>query len=286
MQLFSIETGSIKLDGGAMFGVVPKVLWQKQYPADENNLCEAIIRSLLIVDGDRKILIDTGMGDKQDEKFKSIYHLHGDADIIKSLGANGFVPEAITDVILTHLHFDHCGGAVKYNADRTGFEYTFPNATYYISSKHWEWAINPNRREAASFLKDNILPIKEGGRLKLLDNEGEILPNVSVKFYYGHTEAQVIPFVNYHGRTVVFMGDLLAFTGHVALPYIPSYDVRPLVTLQEKETFYKEAIENNYVLFFEHDSYNECCTLHHTDKGVKVKEVFSLSEFIKVFSNS
>lgn len=280
MELYSIEAGAILLDGGAMFGVVPKVLWQKQYPADENNLCQAIIRSLLIVDGDRKILIDTGMGDKQDEKFKNIYHLHGDADIIKSLGANGFKAEDITDVILTHLHFDHCGGAVKYNHDRTAFEYAFPNATYYISRRQWEWGINPNRREAASFLKENLLPIKDLGQLKLIEDEGEVLPNINVRFFNGHTEAQVIPFINYNGRTIVYTGDFIAFTGHVALPYIPSYDVRPLVTLQEKEDFYIEALANNYVLFFEHDTYNECCTLHNTDKGVKVKEMFTLRDFI------
>jgi len=278
MQLYSIETGNAKFDGGAVFGVVPKALWQKLYPADENNLCNCSIRSLLIVDGNRKVLIDTGIGEKQDEKFLSHYHLNGNENLIKSLAKHGFKPKDITDVILTHLHFDHCGGAVKYNADKTGFELTFPNAYYHTSRKQWYWAIHPNRREAASYLKENILPIQESGRLNLLDQEGELFPNIKLKFYYGHTEAQVIPFINYNGKTIVYTADLLASVAHIPMPYIMSYDIRPLVTLEEKECFFKEAIKNNYILFFEHDLYNECCTLQNTDKGVRVKDTFKLAE--------
>jgi len=278
MQLYSIETGNAKFDGGAIFGVVPKVIWQKLYPSDENNLCNCSIRSLLVVDGDLKILIDTGIGDKQDEKFLKNFHLNGTDNLIQSLVKYGFKPTDITDVILTHLHFDHCGGAVKQNVDNTGFELTFPNANYYTSRKHWDWAMHPNRRESASFLIENILPIQESGRLRLLEEEGKLFPNISVKFFYGHTEAQVIPFIKYNQYTIVYVADFLASAAHIPMAYVPSYDIRPLQTMEEKEIFYRDSILNNYILFFEHDLYNECCTLQNTNKGVCVKDSFKLEK--------
>jgi glyoxylase-like metal-dependent hydrolase (beta-lactamase superfamily II) len=280
MQLYSIETGNAKFDGGAVFGAVPKVLWQKLYPADESNLINSSIRCLLIVDEDKKILIDTGIGDKQDEKFLKNFHLNGEDNLLKSLKNHGFYPEEITDIILTHLHFDHCGGATKWNSDKSGFELTFPNATIHVSKGQWEWANNPNKREVASFLKENIQSISESGKLNLLENEGNLFTNVDVRFFNGHTEAQLIPFINYHGKTIVYTADFLASASHIPLPYIPSYDIRPLVSMQEKENFYKEAVENEYIIFFEHDLYCECCTLHNTEKGVRVKDTFKLLKII------
>jgi len=277
MQLHKIETGNLKLDGGAMFGVVPKSIWQKSYPADENNLCNWSMRCLLIVDGERKILIDNGIGEKQDEKFLKHYYLNGEDTLERSLNKIGFTSNDITDMVLTHLHFDHCGGSIlKVGEDQ--FEPAFKNATYWVSKGQWGWATNPNRREKASFLKENIFPIQESGQLKIVEEAEEILPHVKVKFYNGHTEGQMIPFIEYKGKTIVFMADLLPSAAHVPMPYIMSYDTKPLITLKDKEAFFKEAVENEYVLFFEHDIYNECCTLENTDKGVRVKETFSLSE--------
>jgi len=276
MQLFPIETGNLKLDGGAMFGVVPKVLWSKVYPADENNLCNWAMRCLLVVDGDRKILIDNGIGDKQDWNFLRHYYLNGDDTLEKSLAKAGFTKEDITDVILTHLHFDHCGGSVEWNHDRSGYRLSFPNANYWVSRQQYEWALEPNHRESASYLKENILPIEESGHLKLIEQEGEILPNIIIKFYHGHTEGQAIPHINYDGRTVVFAADLLPSAAHVPMPWIMAYDTRPLVTLEDKTRFYKEAVENDYIIFLEHDLYNECCTLQQAEKGVRVKEAFTL----------
>ncbi len=279
MKIYPIETGNLKLDGGAMFGIIPKTLWEKVYPCDEKNLCNWSMRCLLVVDGDRKILIDNGIGDKQDEKFLRHYYLNGDDTLEKSLAKYGFSTDDITDMILTHLHFDHCGGSIKYDKDKTDYELAFKNATYWISKKQFNWAIQPNRRESASFLKENILPIEESGNLKLIKKDCEILPNISVKLFDGHTEGQVIPHINYHGRTIVFMADLLPSTAHIPMPWIMAYDTQPLVTLKDKERFYKDALKNDYTLFFEHDLYNECCTLHETEKGVKVKETFTLEEF-------
>jgi glyoxylase-like metal-dependent hydrolase (beta-lactamase superfamily II) len=276
MVLYPLNTGNLKLDGGAMFGVVPKIMWSKLYPCDDNNLCNWIMRCLLIVDGERKILIDTGIGTKQSEKFFSNYYLNGDSDLDKSLALHGFTVDDITDVILTHLHFDHCGDAIRWNSDKTDYIATFKNATYYIGRKQWDWATNPNNREKASFLKENILPIKEKGRLQLIDQDCELFPGISVRLFYGHTEGQVIPFINYNGKTVVFMADLLPSAAHIPLPYVMSYDTRPLITLEEKEKFLKEAVEKNFILFFEHDLYNECCTVMETEKGVRMKEAFSL----------
>jgi glyoxylase-like metal-dependent hydrolase (beta-lactamase superfamily II) len=278
MKLYSINTGNLKLDGGAMFGVVPKVMWSKLYPCDENNLCNWIMRCLLIVDGERKILIDTGIGTKQPEKFFSNYYLNGDSNMDQSLAAVGFTVDDITDVILTHLHFDHCGDAIRWNEDRTDYTATFKNATYYISRKQWDWATHPNNREKASFLKENILPIKEKARLQLIDNDCELLPGISVRMFYGHTDGQMIPFIHYHDSTVVFMADVLPSAAHIPLPYVMSYDTRPLITLDEKEKFLKEAVDKDYTLFFEHDLYHECCTVQETEKGVRMKEAFKVGD--------
>lgn len=278
MNLFAIETGNLKLDGGAMFGVVPKVLWQKQYPADENNLCNWAMRCLLIEDEDRLILIDNGIGEKQDHNFLRHYHLNGNDSLEQSLAKHGFKPSDVTDMILTHLHFDHCGGSIRYNDDQTAYELSFPNATYWVSRAQYEWASTPNHREGASYLKENIFPIEESGQLKLVEEEGEILPNISIRLYNGHTEGQMIPLINYHGRTVAFMADLLPSATHIPMSWIMAYDTRPLDTLEDKQRFYREAVPGDYVLFFEHDLYHECCSLQETEKGVSVKETFKLSE--------
>lgn len=279
MQLFKIETGNLKLDGGAMFGVVPKSIWQKSYPADENNLCNWAMRCLLVVNGDRKILIDNGIGKKQDEKFLKHYHLNGNDTLEKSLANHGFTKDDITDMVLTHLHFDHCGGSIE-KVGENEYKPAFKNATYWVSKPQWAWATHPNRREKASFLKENIFPIEQSGQLKLVENEGEILPGIAVKFFNGHTDGQMIPFINYNGKTIVFMADLLPSAAHVPLPYIMAYDTKPLVTLKDKELFFKEAIEKEHILFFEHDLYHECCTLENTDKGPAVKATFNLADVI------
>ena len=278
MKLYTINTGNLKLDGGAMFGVVPKAIWSKIYPCDENNLCNWSMRCLLIETDDRKILIDCGIGDKQSEKFFANYYLNGDDNLDASLAQAGFTVNDITDVILTHLHFDHCGGAVRWNENRTGYIPTFKNATYITSKAQWEWATNPNNREKASFLKENILPIMERGRIKLVDTDGELFPGISIQIFNGHTDGQVIPFVRYKDKTIVYMADLLPSSAHIPLPYVMSYDTRPLITLKEKEAFMNKAVQNGYVLFFEHDLYRECCTVQETDKGVRIKDSFALAE--------
>ncbi len=280
MNLYSIETGNLKLDGGAMFGVVPKVIWEKLYPADEHNLCNWAMRCLLVVtDEGRKVLIDTGMGDKQSDKFFGHYYPNGDVTLEQSLAKAGFGLEDITDVIITHLHFDHVGGAVNYN-DEGELAPTFPNAKYYVSKTHWEWAESANRREKASFLPENYMPLKEHGVLYMVENEGELIPGINIKFYNGHTDGQLIPFVNFGGRTIVYGADLFPSTAHLPMPYIMGYDTRPLITLQDKESFFAEAIAGNYVLFFEHDLYNECCSLQETSKGIRHKDTFTLAEFV------
>lgn len=280
MKLYPIETGNLKLDGGAMFGVVPKVLWQKVYPCDENNLCNWSMRCLLMVDGNRKILIDNGIGNKQDEKWLSHYYLNGDATLEDSLAAVGVKPEEITDMIITHMHFDHCGGSVKWNADRSDLELAFPNATYWASRQQYEWATQPNRREEASYLKENILPIQESGKLKLIEEEGEYIPHIVFKLYNGHTEGQLIPHINYNGKTVVFTADLMPSAAHIPMPWIMAYDTRPLETLADKERFYKDALANDFILFLEHDLYNEACILHNTPKGVRVLKTGKLEELL------
>lgn len=279
MKLYPVETGNLKLDGGAMFGVVPKVIWSKLYPCDENNLCNWIMRCLLIVDNDRRILIDTGIGSKQTEKFFSNYYLNGESSLDSSLAGIGVSPDDITDVILTHLHFDHCGDAIRWNETGTDYVPTFKNAVYHTSRRQWEWALNPNNREKASFLKENILPIRDKCRLNLIENDGEIFPGIAVRLFNGHTDGQVIPFISYKNSTVVFMADVLPSAAHIPLPYVMSYDTRPLITLGEKEQFLQEATKENYILFFEHDLYHECCSLKETEKGIRMKEAFTLHDF-------
>ncbi|MDP4933644.1 MAG: MBL fold metallo-hydrolase [Salibacteraceae bacterium] len=282
MQLHVINTGYFKLDGGAMFGVVPKSLWSRTNPADDNNLCSWAMRSLLIEDGNRLILVDTGIGNKQSEKFFSHYFLHGDDSLDKSLAAKGFSRDDITDVFLTHLHFDHCGGAIEFNSSKNGFRPAFKNATFWSNEEHWKWATEPNPREKASFLKENILPIQESGQLKFIDRNGDrtlnALEGIDVFFADGHTDAQMLPMINYKGQKIVFMADLLPSTGHVPLPYVMGYDTRPLLTMNEKAAFLKEAADQNYVLFLEHDSVNECCTVMNTEKGVRLDRSFSFNE--------
>jgi glyoxylase-like metal-dependent hydrolase (beta-lactamase superfamily II) len=278
MQLYTINTGHFKLDGGAMFGVVPKSLWQKVNPADDNNMCSWALRCLLVQDGKRLILIDNGMGNKQDDKFFGYYFLHGKDTLDLYLAKNCFHRDDITDVFLTHLHFDHCGGSISYNADRTKLEPAFKNAIYWCNEKHWEWAVNPNPREKASFLKNNIMPIKESGQLKYLDTTKEFMPGFSMFEANGHTEAMMLPLLKYKDTTVAFLADLIPSAGHIPLPYVMGYDVRPLNTLKEKEFILKQAAENNWTLFFEHDPTIECCTVSQTERGIKLEKSFDLSE--------
>ena len=280
MHLYTIDTGFFKLDGGGMFGVVPKVLWSKTNPSDENNLCPWAMRSLLIEDDGKLILIDNGIGDKQDEKFLKHYYLHGDANLHSSLAVHGFHADDVTDVFLTHLHFDHCGGSVKWNSTKTNFEMTFKNAKYWSNAKHWKWAKEPNNREKASFLKDNIIPIQESGKLNFVDNQKNIFKNFDALFVDGHTESQMIPHISYKGKTIVFAADLLPSTGHIPLAYVMGYDTRPLLTLSEKEKFLRIAAEKEYIIFLQHDYYNECCTVKMTNKGVRLKDTFKLDEIL------
>lgn len=278
MNLFTINTCFFKLDGGAMFGVVPKSIWNKTNPADENNLCTWALRCLLVEDNGRLILIDTGIGNKQDARFFSHYYLHGDDSLDSSLAKNGFHRDDITDVFLTHLHFDHVGGAVM--RDGETLKPAFKNATYWSNKKHWDWAVYPNEREKASFLKENILPIQESGQLKFIDAEDgvQFTKDFNVRFVSGHTEAMMLPLINYKDKKILYMADLLPSVGHLPIPYVMAYDMFPLTTLNEKKLFLNEAMENEYILYFEHDSVNECCTLQQTEKGIRVKETFKLNE--------
>ncbi len=289
MQLYSINAGHFKLDGGAMFGVVPKSIWNKLNPADENNMCSWALRCLLIEDEERLILVDNGMGDKQDAKFFSHYYLHGDNTLDKSLASHGFTKDDITDVFLTHLHFDHCGGSIIKEGDK--LLPAFKNATYWSNEKHWQWAVTPNDREKASFLKENILPIQESGQLKFIMVSGQwsmvnevtihpslITNNLSLIIANGHTNAMMLPVIQYKEKTIVYMADLLPSVAHIPLPYVMGYDMFPLTTLQEKKSFFTAALANDYILFLEHDPVNECCTLQQTEKGIRKKDVFKLSE--------
>lgn len=259
-----------------MFGVVPKSIWQKTNPADENNLCTWAMRCLLIEDGDRLILIDNGCGDKQDERFFRHYYLHGDDSLLKSVRAAGFSPDDITDMFLTHLHFDHCGGGVYNNDGKLAL--TFKNARYWSNEDHWEWAVHPNPREKASFLKENILPMQESGQLSLIrSSEKSPFDAFDILYASGHTDHMMIPKIQLGDKVICYMADLLPSVGHIPLPYVMGYDTRPLITMEEKQKFLKEAADRQYILFLEHDPVNECCTVKHTEKGVRVDEVFPLS---------
>lgn len=285
MKLYPIEAGNFKLDGGAMFGVVPKLIWNKTNPADENNLIDIAARCLLIEDGNRLILIDTGMGDKQSEKFFGYYSLWGSHSIDKSLAKFGFHRDQITDVFMTHLHFDHCGGSVQWNKDRTGYETAFKNAKFWSNDNHWEWATKPNPREKASFLSENILPMQESGQLHFIKRpEGDFMEQTELGFGIffadGHTEKMMIPHIQYNGKTICFMADLLPTAGHLPLPYVMGYDTRPLLTLPEKAKFLTAAADNHYYLFLEHDAHNEIITVENTERGVRLKEVFLCSEIL------
>lgn len=277
MKLYTINTGYFKLDGGAMFGVVPKSIWNKLNPADENNMCSWAMRCLLIEDGNRLILIDNGIGDKQDPKFFSHYYLHGEDSLDKSLAKHGFSRNDITDVILTHLHFDHCGGSIMKEGHK--LVPAFKNAIYWSNERHWKWATMPNDREKASFLKDNIIPIQESGQLKFVDlNSSAFSEHIDIIHAFGHTDAMMLPKISYKGKHIVFMADLLPSVAHLPIPYVMAYDMFPLTTLQEKKSFLSDAHQKDYILFFEHDPVNECCDLELTEKGVRVKNCFSLNE--------
>jgi len=278
MKIYPIETGNFKLDGGAMFGVVPKTIWQKTNPADANNLISMSMRCILIEDGKRLILVDAGLGSKQSDKFFGYYFLFGDFSLDLSLAKYGFHRDDITDVFLTHLHFDHCGGSIQWNKDKTGYEPAFKNAKFWSNQEHWNWATNPNPREKASFLKENILPIEESGQLNFVDNNPSVQLGFEVLKMDGHTEKQMLPKITYQGKTIVFMADLLPTTGHIPLPYVMGYDTRPLLTIKEKASFLNEAADNEYFLFLEHDAYSELCTVQHTEKGVRLKETHKFTD--------
>ena len=285
MQLYSVLTGYFKLDGGAMFGVVPKSIWQKTNPADSNNMCNWAMRSLLIEQNDRLILIDTGIGNKQSDKFFRYYYLNGDVSLDQSLKENGFSKDDVSDVILTHLHFDHCGGSVEWaNTEKTILRPVFKNAKFWTNEKHWKWATQPNKREKASFLAENILPLEQSGQLNYINRSERISPtnltDIDVFFADGHTESQMIPMINYKGKKLVFMADLLPSIGHIPLPYVMGYDTRPLLTLNEKNEFLNLAAKNNYILFLQHDAVNECCTVKQTEKGVRLDKCFKLKDIL------
>jgi glyoxylase-like metal-dependent hydrolase (beta-lactamase superfamily II) len=277
MKIYPIETGNFKLDGGAMFGVVPKTIWQKTNPADANNLINMSMRCLLIEDGNRLILIDTGLGNKQSDKFFGYYFLFGDFSLSSSLKKLGFHRDDITDIFLTHLHFDHCGGVIQRNNEGVLIP-SFKNAKVWSNDKHWQWATEPNSREKASFLKENINPIKESGQLNFIYRNANDQIGFDVLFMDGHTEKQMLPKITYQGKTIVFMADLLPTVGHIPLPYVMGYDTRPLLTIKEKASFLNEAADNNYYLFLEHDAYNEICTVKHTEKGVRLNQIHKFTD--------
>ncbi|MDP5001385.1 MAG: MBL fold metallo-hydrolase [Flavobacterium sp.] len=286
MKLHSIEAGNFKLDGGAMFGVVPKTIWNKTNPADENNLIDIAARCLLIEDGNRLTLIDTGMGNKQSDKFFGYYSLWGDHSLDKSLKNAGFHRDDITDVFMTHLHFDHCGGSVNWNKDKTGYEVAFKNAKFWTNDNHWEWATKPNSREKASFLHENLIPMQESGQLNFIKRaEGDFLATselgFGIFFADGHTEKQMLPHINYNGKTIVFCADMLPTAGHIPIPYVTGYDTRPLLSMDEKQIFLNNAANNNYYLWLEHDAHNQIITVQHTEKGIRLKDIFKCEDILK-----
>ena len=286
MKLHPIEAGNFKLDGGAMFGVVPKTIWNKTNPADENNLIDIAARCLLIEDGNRLTLIDTGMGNKQSDKFFGYYSLWGDHSLDKSLKNAGFHRDDITDVFMTHLHFDHCGGSVNWNKDKTGYEVAFKNAKFWTNDNHWEWATKPNAREKASFLHENLIPMQESGQLQFInrpDSDFGFSSELGFDIFYadGHTEKQMLPHINYNGKTIVFCADMLPTAGHIPIPYVTGYDTRPLLSMDEKQIFLKNAADNNYYLWLEHDAHNQIITVQHTEKGIRLKEIFKCEDILK-----
>ena len=286
MKLYPIEAGNFKLDGGAMFGVVPKTIWNKTNPADENNLIDIAARCLLIEDGNRLTLIDTGMGNKQSDKFFGYYSLWGDHSLDKSLKNAGFHRDDITDVFMTHLHFDHCGGSVNWNKDKTGYEVAFKNAKFWTNNNHWEWATKPNAREKASFLHENLIPMQESGQLQFInrpDSDFGFSSELGFDIFYadGHTEKQMLPHINYNGKTIVFCADMLPTAGHIPVPYVTGYDTRPLLSMDEKQIFLNNAADNNYYLWLEHDAHNQIITVQHTEKGVRLKEIFKCEDILK-----
>jgi len=278
MKLHTIETGNFKLDGGAMFGVVPKSIWQKQYPADDNNMCNWAMRCLLIEDGNKLILIDNGIGNKQSDKFFGHYFLNGDQTLLGSLKNAGFSPDDVTDMFLTHLHFDHCGGGII-KKDENSFEPLFKNATYWSHSEQWNWAMNPNAREKASFLKENLLPMQESGQLKFVDEKENNFSLFDFRIAKGHTESMMLPVIKHKNRNLVYCADLLPSSAHLPLPFVMAYDTRPLVTMTEKADFLNDCVSNNFILFFEHDILNQCAELMLTENGIKIKQTFDLNEF-------
>ena len=286
MKLHPIEAGNFKLDGGAMFGVVPKTIWNKTNPADENNLIDIAARCLLIEDGNRLTLIDTGMGNKQSDKFFGYYSLWGNHSLDKSLKNAGFHRDDITDVFMTHLHFDHCGGSVNWNKDKTGYEVAFKNAKFWTNDNHWEWATKPNAREKASFLHENLIPMQESGQLQFInrpDSDFGFSSELGFDIFYadGHTEKQMLPHINYNGKTIVFCADMLPTAGHIPVPYVTGYDTRPLLSMDEKQIFLKNAADNNYYLWLEHDAHNQIITVQHTEKGIRLKEIFKCEDVLK-----
>ena len=286
MKIYPIHTGNFKLDGGAMFGVVPKTIWNRTNPADNNNLIDIAARCLLIEDGNQLTLIDTGMGDKQSDKFFGYYSQWGNLSIDKSLKEKGFHRDDITNVFMTHLHFDHCGGSAVWNKDKTGYEVAFKNAKFWTNENHWEWATKPNAREKASFLSENLMPMHESGQLSFIKRpENDFLEEselgFGILFADGHTEKQMLPHINYKGKIIVFCADLLPTAGHIPLPYVTGYDTRPLLSMNEKDKFLKEAADNNYYLWLEHDAHNQIITVQHTEKGVRLKDIFTCKEVLK-----
>lgn len=282
MEIYSLETGNLMLDGGAIFGVVPKSIWSKVYPSDENNLCNFSMRAMLIVDEDKKVIIDCGMGDKMDPRLAKYYFLNGEETLIDSLKQINIAPEEITDLVLTHLHFDHCGGAVKNNNGKP--ELFFPNATIWVGKEQWNAAMSPNRREKPSFLKENINPMALSGKVKLAKDSFNLTSNITIRQFHGHTKGQLVPIINYNGKKLVYAADFIPTAAHIPVSFVCGYDIQPLVTISETEDFLNEAIENDYTLFFEHDIQTECCSLENTPKGVRVKDCFSLNDFKAKFS--